>query len=104
MPKLAWFVLEVMLKVFTSSSFWRGEMKLFLHIGDSRIVSLNDIVGIFNMKSENLEGNKQFLEYATQADGIKKENLSDYKSFVVTKDKVLFSTISSQTLGKRQIK
>ena len=77
---------------------------MFLHIGDSRIVPIKDVIGIFSLKKENMESNKQFLEYASQSNGVGRESFSDYKSFVVTKDNVLFSTISSQTLGKRRIK
>jgi len=77
---------------------------LFLHIGDSQIIPLKDIIGIFSLKNHDLESNKQFLEYALQKNRINKQEIKEYKSFVVTTDHVYFSPISSQTLGKRQVK
>ena len=35
---------------------------MFLHIGNSRVVSLGDLIGIFNMEIKNNQVNTQFLE------------------------------------------
>jgi len=77
---------------------------LFLHIGDSQIVPVKDIVGIFNLKNKEKEVNKQFLEYASSNNTLNKEDYNYYKSFVVTTDDVFLSPISSHTLGKRKLR
>ncbi len=77
---------------------------MFLHIGDSQIVPIKDIIGIFNLKKQDREINRQFLEYASPGGNIKEEDYDYYKSFIVTTDNIYLSPISSATLGKRKIK
>ena len=75
---------------------------MFLHIGESRIVFLNEIIGIFNLGSN--EDNKQFLESAADESELKRRDYENDKSFVVTSESVYFSPISSSTLAKREEK
>jgi len=77
---------------------------LFLHIGDSRIVFLDELIGIFNLGSNENEDNKQFLEYAADDSELKRRDYENDKSFVVTAENVYFSPISSSTLAKREEK
>ncbi len=80
---------------------------MFLHIGDSRIIFLQDIIGIFNLGLKGREDNKNFFEHAGIDNIESDQNISDYanhKSFVVTSDNVYFSPISSFTLAKREEK
>ncbi len=79
---------------------------MFLHIGDSQIVPLHKIVGIFNLgkpDSSFNSDNQQFINKANKHGNEEREDYSSYKSFVVTPERVYFSPISSQTLGKRKI-
>lgn len=73
---------------------------MFLHIGNSRVVYLKDIIGIFNLEIKNNQVNNQFLESSlgTKITEKEKENNS---AFVITKRNVFYSPISSLTLQKR---
>lgn len=77
---------------------------MFLHIGESRIVFKNELIGIFNIKIKDKEDNRQFLEFASNEDDYKKIDSEESKSFVVTTNGVYFSPISSNTLAKREKK
>jgi extracellular matrix regulatory protein B len=73
---------------------------LFLHIGNSRVVSLQEIIGIFNLEIKNNQVNTQFLE-SRPGENITKEEEKALNSFVVTTEKVYYSPISPLTLQKR---
>lgn len=77
---------------------------MFLHIGESNIVFLNDLVGIFNLDIKDKEENRQFLEFSSKAEGFKREDMEKNKSFIVTQNKVFFSPISSNALARRRKK
>lgn len=73
---------------------------MFLHIGDSRVVFLEDLVGIFNMDLQDNPTTLQFLEsFPMEKGGAKERNTSN--SFIVTTDKVYYSLISPLTLQRR---
>ncbi len=76
---------------------------MFLHIGNSRVAYLKDIIGIFNLEIKNNQVNKQFLEsnLGTKITEQEKENNS---SFIITDQRVFYSPISSLTLQKRTSK
>ncbi len=76
---------------------------MYLHIGEARIVFLEDIIGIFNLNIKNKEENTQFFALSREGNE-KEENSRENKSFIVTKDNVYYSPISSQTLAKRKEK
>jgi extracellular matrix regulatory protein B len=78
----------------------KGAKGMFLHIGNSRVVSLQEIIGIFNLEIKNNQVNTQFLE-SSQGEKINKEEEKALNSFVITKDKVYYSPISPLTLQKR---
>ena len=73
---------------------------MFLHIGNSRVVSLEEIVGIFNMDLKNNQSNLQFLESFPSEKSIKSDKESK-NSFIVTTDKVFYSPIFPLTLQRR---
>ncbi|MEW5919538.1 MAG: extracellular matrix regulator RemB [Bacillota bacterium] len=73
---------------------------MFLHIGNSRVVSLEDIVGIFNMELQENPTNLQFLESFPTEKDIKGSRESK-NSFIVTTKKVFYSPISPLTLQLR---
>jgi hypothetical protein len=73
---------------------------MFLHIGDSRVVFLEDLVGIFNMNLQDNPTTLQFLEsFPTEKGRAKDRNTSN--SFVITTDKIYYSLISPLTLQRR---
>ncbi len=72
---------------------------MFMHIGDTRIVFYDELIGIFNSKIKEKEENKFFLDKNLDDEEIKK--IDSCKSFVVTEKKVFLSNLSSTTLAKR---
>jgi len=73
---------------------------MFLHIGDSRVVFLKELVGIFNMNLQENPVTLQFLESFPAEKGVVKE-LNTSNSFIVTTDKIYYSLISPLTLQRR---
>ncbi|NLX90231.1 MAG: hypothetical protein GXZ07_01350 [Firmicutes bacterium] len=73
---------------------------MYLHIGNSRVVSLDDIVGMFNINLKNNQINTQFLENFPGG-YISKNEEPACNTFIVTKDRVCYSPISPLTLQKR---
>ena len=71
---------------------------MFLHIGGSRVVAADDIVGIFNIRIRDKQCNKEFLQTTKVRDSNVTEEV---KSFIVTTDSVSFSPIAPVTLKKR---
>lgn len=73
---------------------------MFLHIGNSRVVSLEEIIGIFNLELKNVQVNNQFLEsFPSEKLTRKEEELCN--TFIITANKVYYSPISPLTLQKR---
>ncbi|NMA92799.1 MAG: DUF370 domain-containing protein [Firmicutes bacterium] len=73
---------------------------MFIHIGGSRVVYTKDIVGIFHLLPEERGINREFIESSAVA-FFDQEELARNKSFIVTTDRVILSTISPLTLGER---
>lgn len=73
---------------------------MFLHIGNSRVVSLQEIIGIFNLEIKSNQVNTQFLE-SRPGEKISKEEEKGLNSFVITTKNVYYSPISPLTLQKR---
>jgi hypothetical protein len=73
---------------------------MFLHIGNSRVVSLKEIVGIFNMDLKDNPTNLQFLESFPAAKSTKSEKESK-NSFIITTEKIFYSPIFPLTLQRR---
>jgi hypothetical protein len=73
---------------------------MFLHIGNSRVVSLEEVIGIFNLELKNNQVNNQFLEsFPGERLTRKEEELCN--TFIITEKKVYYSPISPLTLQKR---
>jgi extracellular matrix regulatory protein B len=71
---------------------------MFLHIGGSRVVPAEEIIGIFDVRIKEKQCNKEFLQ------SVRKEvnkGGEDFKAFIVTKEMVRFSPIAPGTLKKR---
>ena len=73
---------------------------MFLHIGNSRVVSLEELVGIFNMDLKDNPTNTQFLESFPSEKNTKSEEESK-NAFIITTDKVFYSPIFPLTLQRR---
>ena len=73
---------------------------MFLHIGESRVVSLDELVGIFNMDLKDNPTNKQFLE-SFPSDKKSKNEKKSKNAFIVTTDKLFYSPIFPLTLQRR---
>ncbi len=74
---------------------------MFLHIGNSKIIFNNDLIGIFNFNSLADQVNKQMLQSASH-DALYDFTGNDHpKSFIVTKKKVYMSPISPLPLFRR---
>ena len=75
---------------------------MFIHIGSDQIISATDLIGIFDM---SLKGTskliRNYLEHEEKNKKIVVIGDEMSKSFVVTKNKLFFSPISSKTLKKR---
>ncbi len=76
---------------------------MFLHIGNSKVVALKELIGIFDVKLKNNVINTQFLESFPGVRLSQKEKDAS-NSFVITTSKVYYSPISTTTLQKRIVK
>jgi hypothetical protein len=71
---------------------------MFLHIGGSRVVAGEEIVGIFDIRIKDKQCNKEFL----QSTNIKNDHgEEEVKAFIVSTDSVSYSPIAPVTLKKR---
>jgi|LSQX01.1.fsa_nt_gb hypothetical protein len=69
---------------------------MFLHIGGSKVVKMDEIIGIFNLNLLDKSTNRQFID-----SNVGLPQKGKYKSFVVTEKEVSFSPIAPLTLKKR---
>ncbi len=79
---------------------------MFLHIGEERVILIDDIIGIFDMENTTVSKiTKQFLQTAAEEELVESVNNELPKSFVVTEYmnsyKVILTPISPGTLIKR---
>lgn len=76
---------------------------MYLHLGGNAIVFTKDIIGIFDMDKTTVSARTRNFLAAKEKEG-KIVVLGDGlpQSFVVTKEKVFLSPISSKTLEKRK--
>ena len=71
---------------------------MFLHIGGSRVVAAQEIIGIFDIHLQEKQCNKEFLQSASV---IRDHQNEETKTFIVTTNHVRFSPIAAGTLRKR---
>ena len=74
---------------------------MFLHIGNSRIVFKESLIGIFHMKLKEDPINKQFIESANKGNFGRNVDFKNYKSFIITDHALLFSPVVPETLARR---
>ena len=76
---------------------------MYLHLGSNAIVFTKDIIGIFDMDKTTVSARTRNFLAAKEKEGtivVLGDGLP--QSFVVTKEKVFLSPISSKTLEKRK--
>lgn len=74
---------------------------MYLHIGNSVIVPVMDILGVFDLYLQKSNITKEFLQSKGEKEVIYTEEIKRCKSFVVTRDKIYYSPIAPSTLKKR---
>lgn len=74
---------------------------MFLHLGSDIVVALDEVVLINDYKTVRSIANREFLEKVRSQNRIVDVASNSPKSFVVTKEKIYLSAISSVTLKKR---
>jgi len=74
---------------------------MFIHLGGDTLLLSKKIVSIINIEEPMNLNVREYLEQAIKLGKIKKTNFKEYKSLVITKDKLYLSPISSLTLKKR---
>lgn len=74
---------------------------MFLHLGADMVVPLRDVITITDFKSGKSSINKEFLARMKDEKKVIDVSEKNTKSFIVTKQMVYLSAISSLTLKKR---
>jgi len=72
---------------------------VYLHIGNSMIVPVIDILGIFDLTLNKSNITKEFLQSKDEV--VVSADIKECKSFIITKDKLYYSPIAPATLKKR---
>lgn len=71
---------------------------MFLHIGGSRVVAGEEIIGVFDIRIKDKQCNKEFLRSVKKKED---HGMEEVKSFIVTNQYVSYSPIAPITLRKR---
>ncbi|UFJ40456.1 DUF370 domain-containing protein [Brevibacillus humidisoli] len=75
---------------------------MFLHIGGDTVVSIKDVISIVDHQSvKTSKITKKFLEDDRKTKRLVDTNQEETKSYVITKDAIYCSPISSLTLKRR---
>ncbi len=74
---------------------------MFLHIGNSKIIFNQDLIGIFNVDSTDENVNRHFYKNASYDALSILYGHDQPKSYIVTRSKVYMSPISPLTLSRR---
>lgn len=79
---------------------------MFLHIGEGKVISKRDIIGIFDLETTSIsKKTREFLRINEKKGNIEYISTEIPKTYIITdsklKKKVLVTQISSQTLQRR---
>lgn len=76
---------------------------MYLHLGGEVVVSLHEIVGVFDIRTMRQESTQEFLRVAYEEGFvIRVGEANTEKSFIISnKNRVYYSPIASNTLRKR---
>ena len=73
---------------------------MYLHIGGKKIISLDQMIGIFSVDLKNNQNNQDLLK-KFPGKYLEKTETKKNSSIVITKKKIYYSSISPLTLTKR---
>ncbi|AUS07402.1 DUF370 domain-containing protein [Laceyella sacchari] len=75
---------------------------MFIHLGGSRMICIREVVAILDAgATEQAPNEAHFVQLAKKAGRLEHISPDEVKSYVITKDRVFASPISSTTLKKR---
>ncbi len=75
---------------------------MFIHIGGDTVVSTKEVISILDHQAVNTSKiTKKFIDQARKSNRLIDEHVEETKSYVVTKDAIYCSPISSLTLKRR---
>ncbi len=79
---------------------------MFLHIGEGKVISKKDIIGIFDLETTSIsKKTREFLRINEKKGNLEYISAEIPKTYIITdsklKKKVLVTQISSQTLQRR---
>jgi extracellular matrix regulatory protein B len=75
---------------------------MFIHIGGDTVVSTKDVITIMDAQSvKNSKITKKFIEDEKKVKRLIDTDMEEVKSYIITKDVIYCSPISSLTLRKR---
>jgi len=75
---------------------------MFIHIGGDTVVSTKEVISIMDHQSiKSSKINKKFIEDEKRLKKLVENNAEETKSYVITKDAIYCSPISSLTLKRR---
>ncbi|HEY8464745.1 MAG TPA: extracellular matrix/biofilm biosynthesis regulator RemA family protein [Bacillota bacterium] len=75
---------------------------MFLHLGDDTLTDLSKIIVIINIENDlGAKTNQQFIQKAWDQKTIQQIGTKDWKSIIITDQKIYLSPISTHTLKKR---
>jgi len=75
---------------------------MFIHIGGDTVVSTKEVISIIDSQTvKNSKITKKFMEDERKVKRFIDDDVDDIKSYIITKDVIYCSPISSLTLKKR---
>ena len=75
---------------------------MFIHIGEGKVLNKKNIIGIFDLETTSIsKKTREFLKISEKNKSVEYIGYEIPKTFVITKEKVYITQISSQTLQKR---
>ncbi len=74
---------------------------MYLHIGHDTMLEIQNIIAIINKNLMDHSPELRQMISRYRSEGILEGDLKDAKSLIVTKDRVILSSISAATLHKR---
>ncbi|WP_206425324.1 extracellular matrix regulator RemB [Staphylospora marina] len=75
---------------------------MFIHLGGSRMISVREVIAILDAEAAGQgAGSGLFLDGAVQSGRIETVVPGEVKSYVITRDRIYASPVSSATLKKR---
>ncbi|WP_027415080.1 extracellular matrix regulator RemB [Aneurinibacillus terranovensis] len=74
---------------------------MFIHLGGDIVVRSADVIAILDYHANSSKITRQFIKHAEKEGRVMASSNEESKSYVITKDKVYCSPISSLTLKRR---